>query len=215
MEEFLKNSAEIKNFGFNILTLSFLGTIFFSCLQGWSLFKQGKKIWDFEDGRSVSIVQFGYWAAYFFAVIPYGFSMGSIALIFNGLVGIPCVYILLGLWKFKDSERWYEWPAAISFLAIIVIMIVADEVTEKEMIFSVSLFGVFIFGLFQIYEIWKEKDTGSVDIGVQKIFIATSVFWLIYSARVGNIPLLVFNPISIVMNIVIIFLYKKYKGAAQ
>jgi len=214
VEEFLINSAEIKNFGFNILTLSFLGTIIFSCLQGWSLFKQGKKIWDLEDGRSVSVIQFGYWAVYFFAVIPYGFSIGSIALIFNGLVGIPCVYILLGLWKFKDS-KWYEWPTATSFLAILAIMIIADEVSEKEMIFSVSLFGIFIFGLFQIYEIWKEKNAGSVDIGVQKVFILTSMFWFVYSALVGNVPLVIFNPISIMMNVVVIFLYKKYKGPAQ
>jgi len=212
MEEFIRNSVEFKNFGFNILTLSFLGTFSFSCFQAWSLYRQGKNIWDSEKGESVSIVQFGYWSAYFFAIIPFGFSIGSVALVLNGLLGFLCLYILSGLWKFKDSE-WYEWPITATFIAIIMLMIIADEISEKEMIFSVALFGILLFGLFQIYEIWKNKDGGKVDLRVQKVFIVTSIFWFFYSIFIGNLSLMIFNPISIGMNVMIIFLCKKYRSA--
>lgn len=204
---------EVQNFGFNLLTLSFLGTIVLTLLQMKSMFEQGRVVWDKENGESVSVLQFAYFAAYLFTILPYGIAQGSIALIFNSLLGIFCFYITVGLWRYKKGVPWYEWTIAILFFVMIPLMIFVD-LAGKEFLFSALLFGILIFSGCQLYELIQTKKAGNIAISVQKMFMASNTFWFFYSLLIGNIPLAIFNPIAFVINWQIIRLAKKYSNAA-
>src|SRR3989344_8841053 len=114
MEEVLRETLEIQNWGYNLLTLSFIATVFFTVLQAWGLWKQNRKIRRERSGTSVSVISFGYFGSYFFALLAYGVHLKSIAIVFNGLLG--CLYIatLVEVWKDRKSTRLNSSPMSIS-----------------------------------------------------------------------------------------------------
>jgi len=210
---FLNSFVEVQKFGINFLTLSFLGTIVFTLFQMISIFRQGRVVWGKKNGESVSVLQFGYFAGYLFALFPYGIMQGSLALIFNSLLGIFCFYVTLGLWNYKKCVPKYEWALVFLFLMLTAFMF-ALSAAGKEILFSGLLFGILLFSAHQLFEITKKKDAGNVSIGVQKAFMASNVFWFFYSLLIGNVPLAIFNPLAFVINWQIIRSARKYSRAA-
>ncbi|RJQ28736.1 hypothetical protein C4565_03185 [Candidatus Parcubacteria bacterium] len=208
----MNSFVEIQSFGLNLLTISFLGTVLLTLLQMKSMYEQGKTIWDKRNGESVSVLQFSYFAAYLFAIFPYGIAQQSIALIFNALLGMFCFYVMVGLWKYKHGVPWYEWTLSFSFFLMIPLMIFLDS-DGREFLFSALLFGILLFSACQLYELVREGKAGNIAINVQKMFMASNTFWFFYSLLIGNIPLMIFNPIAFVINWQIIRLAKKYSRA--
>ena len=178
-----------------------------------SIFSQGKLIWKNKNGESVSVLQFSYFAGYLFALFPYGIAQNSLALIFNSLLGFFCLYVTIGLWKYKKKIPNYELLLSGSFLVLIVFMIDLNS-AGKEFLFSALLFGILLFSGHQLFEIIKKGKSGNVNIGVQKAFLASNTFWFFYSLFIGNMPLVIFNPLAFLINWEIIRYAKKYSHAA-
>lgn len=71
---------ELQNFGWNALTASFIGTLFFSFWTAWGLYDQNKKIWNNDSGEAVSKIWFICAAGFFCSAVVYGISIKSLAL---------------------------------------------------------------------------------------------------------------------------------------
>ncbi len=205
MTDFIRNLVEIKGFGFNLLTFVFAGTIFFSVLQGWGLWRQTQKVWESRSGDSVSVLFFGYGMFYFFAFIFYGIHEAKLAAILNGALGFVYIPLMVGLHKFKGFTR-----KEVSLLIVFSLMVPAMIfMPVRQMLLMIFLFGVAGATIFQIVELVKLGKAGVIEPRFYAVFIITAFFWWGYSFLVNDWPLKVFNPLAIVLNLIILFLWFK------
>lgn len=209
MLEFIRDTIEYQNFGFNTITFSFFGTFFFSILQAWSLLKQNTKIKKKKSGQSLSITFFTYSCCYFFAFLVYGILNRSIGMIVNGLLGFCYIPILFNLHRFKGFFN-INWI----FLGLFSLMIPTVYLLKGELrnvFVLIGLFGLGIPLILQIREMYKQKSTGSVEPRFLIVFGFSSIFWFIYGLVINNWIFIVFNPFSILLLGIAFGLYVKYR----
>lgn len=116
--------TEIQNFGWNLITASFLATLAFTTAQGYALYQQNRKILQHRSGKSTSFVFFSYYTFSALAVSIYGWYKHSLALSINGLLGFIALAIIINLLRFKNisgPERLLGLGAAIVIPLIIVV----------------------------------------------------------------------------------------------
>jgi len=208
MEEVLRETLEIQNWGYNLLTLSFIATVFFTVLQAWGLWKQNRKIRRERSGTSVSVISFGYFGSYFFALLAYGVHLKSIAIVFNGLLG--CLYIatLVELWKRKSFTRAEK--ILLSIFPFMILLMVAT--THKDALLSLLLGGILISATREVWELRREKSAGAIEPRRILVFMATGVFWFLYALKIRNPVLAVFHPVFfVILTYHLILWYKKSK----
>lgn len=205
MIDFIKATYEYKHWGVNLMTFCFFATVFFTFFQCWSFLKQNSAIWK-SNGKSVSVTLFGYWCFYFITFGIYGFYKHTAAMMINGLTGIFCIPILIGLYKKKGFTKGEKFFLCVAPAMIPIIVMIQ----QKDTFIMMLLFGILFAASFQPYEIWKKKDAGSVDIRIIIVFSAASVFWFFYALKINNWPLIVFNPLSFIILSVTYALWIKY-----
>lgn len=204
--EFIQETLEYKAWGFNLITFCFFATIFFTLFQGWSFWKQNLVVWK-KGGESVSVTLFGYWCFYFITFGIYGIYKHTAAMMINGLLGFMCIPILVGLYKkkgFSRNEKIFLCTAPAMIPALVLL-------EQKDLFITILLFGILIAAGSQTYEIWKKKDAGSVDIRIVVVFSAASIFWFFYALKIDNLPLIIFNPLSLALLVLTAALWLKYK----
>lgn len=206
MIEFLKNTVEYRQWGMNALTISFLFTLIFTGFQWWSYEWQKIKIVRNKSGEGVSVILFAYWIAYLTSLIVYGTYKSSLAMLVNGFLYIPCIFILIELWKYKGFAV-LDIIAILCFAGMPVVMFVGEN---KDTIFLMFLFGILAPMLKQVYEILDSKDASDLDPRSMIVFMATNVFWFIYALKINHFALRVFNPISFLIFAIMLMLWKKY-----
>jgi uncharacterized protein with PQ loop repeat len=204
--EFIQGTIEYKSWGFNLVTFCFLATVIFTLFQGWSFWKQNLAIWE-KGGESVSVTLFGYWCFYFISFSIYGFYKHAGAMIINGAVGLVCIPVLIGLYK-KKGFTFNECIFICAAPAMIPMIILIEQ---KDLFITMLMFGILIAAGSQTYEIWKNKDAGSVDMRIIAVFSATSIFWFFYAIKINNWPLIIFNPLSLTLLILTAALWLKYR----
>lgn len=203
----MERFVEFQNWGFNTLIISSLITMLFTIFQGYGFAKQSQKIWGKKSVESLSAPFFFLFFFYFIAFIFYGLSKNSLAMIFNGLLFLPCFPIVIGIIKFKKLS-WIDVFSFVLTVAIIPIMILTKE---KDLFLFVLLMISIITLITQPIAMIKAKSRGSVEIKFIIIFFLTSAFWLIYSSIIGNWVLQMFNAIACIVYSLIMFLYRRYK----
>jgi len=209
LEEFIKHTIEYQNWGLNMVTFSFLGTAFFSLLQGWSLLKQNGTIRRKKSGKSLSVTLFIYSGCYFFSFFVYGVLNQSMGMMVNGLLGIPYIPIILALHEYKGFTK-TNWITLVIFSLMIPLVYILQG-SVRDMFVLCGLFGLGFPLIGQIREMYKEKSAGAVEPRFIIVFMLASVFWFIYGVVIENWIFIVFNPASIVILGIILFLYYKYK----
>jgi uncharacterized protein with PQ loop repeat len=204
---FISNLVEYQNWGLNILTISALGTLFFTILQVYGACDQNKKIWSKKPLKSVSLLFFAYNCSYFSSLFCYGFFKHSLAMILNGLLLFFFLPIVIGVWKFKkNTAKEKFW--AVAFLLIVPLMIIMPQ---KDLLFMISLFGIACFFSVQLRKIMVEKDFSSLSLKLVIILLATVIFWLGYSIAIHNLALEINSALAIILYAFAIFLYFKYR----
>jgi uncharacterized protein with PQ loop repeat len=203
----MENFVEIQNWGFNALIISALLTVVFTVFQGYGFIRQSQKIWKKKSAESLSAPFFFLLFFYFIAFTFYGFSKNSLAIIFNSLLFLPCAPIVIGIIRFKKLTR-FDIASLILTVPIVPIMILTKE---KDVFLLILLIISLAILVTQPFEMLKAKSRGSVEIWFVIIFLATSVFWFIYSSVSGNWALQLFNFCAIIVYSLIIFLYARYK----
>ena len=210
MYEILKSTVEYQNWGYNALTFSAIGTFFFTILQMWSFGQQSKLIWASCSGESVSVKMFSYWFFYWMSFSVYGVAGKSIAIVFNGLMFLATAPILLGLYKFKGFVR--QEKILFWIFALIPLVMYYCPKPQKPTLLLILLMGVLFSIILQPYEIWQKKNAGKVEPKLLAIFAVTAVFWFAYGIVIKDIPLMIFNPLAIVVLLVTLGLWRKYKN---
>lgn len=98
---FIVSSIEYQKWGMNIETISAIGAIILTVVQGWGFIKQAQAIWHEQSGDSIPVWMFGYLWCYFGSLIVYSFSARSAVMFINGLLFIGIAPVVIGLMKFK------------------------------------------------------------------------------------------------------------------
>ncbi len=199
---------EFQDFGWNVMTVSFLGTVIFSLVRAWGYWLQTRTIWIQRSGLSVPVTNYTYMTIGAAAVAVYGVRIGSWALIINGLLTILFrVPILIGLWKFKGFGRW-EKLASLGFMAALAGLILIPVKAEMLLAFSV---GGILVAVLQPYEIWRNRDAGAVEIRLLFVGLANSTFWIAYGFAIADPVLRLTYPIFFLITLATIILWFRFK----
>lgn len=222
MFEILRQTVEWQMWGWNLATLSFLFTLVFTLIDGWGYKKQGETIWEHESAESVSAITFFYAAGLCYSYSVYALFIGSIAVLFNGLVlGYNIIPILHGILKFKDMKK-SEKICCMLFSLMIPAMLFLPW--KGEMFFLFMSVGLASLAM-QPLEMWRNKNAGDVDIRAMTVFVLGVFFWAVYGFFVGQSPeassaeagliLQIVNSIAFLLYasvIVLWFFYRKENG---
>ena len=205
--EFFHQTIEYQRWGFNMLTVSSLATIFFTTVLGWAFWKQDQTVRERHSGKSVSALWHTYYAFLSLSTLIYGFHVTSIALIYNGLLCIPRFSIILGLRRYKG----FALTEKISLAGFAVLPIAMYILPWKDPVFLVIAFGSIIAYAFQPWEIWKNKSAGDVDIRLIITYFIATLFWVIYSYIANIWSLMIINRIMLVLVGLTIVLWFRYR----
>ncbi len=202
---------ELDNFGYNLITLSFLGTLFFSFWSAWAASCQNRLIWRNRSGKAVSSTAIFYYLCLQIAVSIYGWNIHSLAILVGGLARMPfLVMIIIGLSKFKGFNK--KEKAMFTFsLSLLVGMIL---LSGKDKVFMVFAFGSILAYIFQVLELWMSDTSGVIDIRVAVVALCSSTFWMIYGFSIGDWVIKTISPCFLTINCLFIILWiKKPKEA--
>lgn len=199
--------AELKDFGVNMLTLSFLATMVFTVLQVIAFLKQNQRIIKTKSGQSVSFSFYSFFGFSALAVTVFGLTNQSLALSINGLLGILSLVITINLLRFKKITKKEIIVGGVSVLALPAMIFSPN----RDVIFLTLgiIIGVTI-GI-QILEIWKNKSSGSYHPTQIFVSIVSCTFWLIYSIIMNIWAMEITNSLFLFIWFVLLFSYLKFK----
>lgn len=208
MAGWLESTLEWQNWGWNALIIGSLGTIIFTFIEGWGLWKQNESIWSSRSGESVSISWFSFIAFFCFAFFVYGLYIRSIAVILNGAtLGILHIPILWGLWKFKRFSFQEKSIFVISFLMLPAMIFFPG----KDEVYLAIAVGTLFAALAQPWEILHNKSAGVVDIRLIIVYLLSTVFWVIYSFSVDRYAMKITTSVALVILTLTFILWVKYR----
>jgi len=208
---FLANFDEYQNWGMNALTVSAIGTVFFTFWQLYAAVAQSKKVWSERSAQSVSLQLFTYNLFYLVSFLIYGAYKNSLSMMINGLLFIAFLPAVIGIWKFKKT-RLREKIIALLYSLIIPAMIILPQ---KDLVVLISLSGIVLFLAFQLWDIIKEGEFGALSVEFVVIYLATNAFWLAFSITIKNAPLIFFNAVVMIIYSVCLFLFFRYKNLSR
>ncbi len=190
---------EFEQFGWNVLTISFFGTVATNLLGLWGTIDQAREIWGKRSGRSVSVIMHTYTAtmltaAAVYGLIEYGLSVPRDALMVN-LVRVPAfVAVLIGLWKYRGFTV-LECILCMLFIGTVVVMVFVPFRGEYLIVLFV---GGWLTFLPQTWKIWKH-GRGAVSLW----FLGTTAigvsFWTVYAFALDDLPMKMTNPVFLVI----------------
>jgi len=198
---------ELQNFGWNYLTFNFIATIFFSLLAMWWGYRQGENIWRKKSGEAVSHFLHICNTGYFFVRIVYGVHLGSIAVAFSGFARAPIqIYILVGLAK-HNGFKWSDKSLLFILCATLLLMIMSPW---KGLIFEIVSYTALASLAAQPVKIWRQKTRGSVTLGIQLVYVFSSLVWIAYALEINDIRLLAVHLVAFVIFTVTTILWFAY-----
>ena len=218
MFDILEQTIEWRRWGWNLVTLTFWLTVLFTLIDGWGYRKQGETIWKNRSAESVSAITFFYGACLCWSYAIYAVFVGSIAVLFNGLVLGYCMFPLLrGVIRFKRLRNTEKVCCALSSLMIPAMLFLPWKGGMFFLFMSVALVSLAA----QPLEIWRNKNAGDVDIRSMTVFALGVFFWASYGFFVGQSPeassaevgliLRIVNSIAFLLYCSIILLWFAYK----
>ena len=205
--EFIHNSVELKNWGWNTSTIGALGILFFTIPESWGGYMQGHAIWKARSGEGVSVRWIAYIWAFFTATIFYGISIQSLAVTLNCIVlGLAYLPATTGLIKFKAGRK--EKYHVLLFAGMIPAM---AFLPWKEVLYTVfSIATVYAF-LQEVLELLREKSSGVLEIRNIAILMVSTTFWLAFAYSTQAPALMIMTPPSLVLLVTIVVLWTRYR----
>ena len=184
--------VEFQHFGANPLTVSFIGTVVCTVLQGWGLWKQWETIGEERSGEAVPALLYGYFAAIFASTIVFGFRAHTLALMLNGTLGFGYLKVYLRATSYADNPGRKLWH--ILFVLFLPIMAVCPDPDQ----FTFVLLGIGTLTIFMWpIKMVLRKTKGVNEISFLWTFFASSAFWLGYYWYVDIMPLFIINVVSV------------------
>lgn len=200
--------VELQHWGWNPITIGFVGTIVFIIPRAWGYWHQAKRIWSERSGKSISNPAFIYIAGASCAAVTYGVAIQSIALMVSGATTMLLLLpILVGLWRFNGFD-WKDRALCMVLTALVVGMIIFPV---KDWFFMASMLGMVISSWLIPWEIFRNRDAGVVEVRMLIAGFCNSTFWLIYAFAIGDWVLQLINPIFLTSIIVTFVLWWRYR----
>lgn len=200
--------AELKGFGVNMLTISFVATMIFTLFQAIAFVKQNRRILKTKSGESVSFSFYSFFGFSALAITVFGLTNQSLALSINGLLGFFSLIIVVNLLRFKKITNREKIIGFLSALAL-PIMIFSPN---RDIVFLVLGLIIGVTLSIQILEIWKNKSSGSYHPNQIFVSISSCSFWLIYSIIVNIWAMQITNSLFLFLWIVLLLSYLKFKN---
>lgn len=199
--------AEIKGFGINVLTFSFVATMVFTVFQAIAFLKQNQKIIKTRSGESVSVSFYSFFGFSALAITVFGLFNQSLALSINGLLGILSLIVTINILRFKKISKKEKTIIKVSVLALPLMIFSPD----KDIIFLVLGLIISATLVAQIVEIWANKSSGSYHSFQIFVSIVSCSFWLSYSIAVKIVVMQITNSLFLLLWFTILFSYLKFK----
>ena len=205
----LKETVEYQDFmanGITAMNLVIVIAAISGIIQGWGMIKQNNRIWNNKSGAALPLTFFAFQFFYFVAYFIYGFKIRSGALMINNLVGILFVPIIIGLIKFKLSEKGsFKKELIISpFLALIIPCVLF--IKEQWSLIAILLLALAVFAHL-IFEIIKKKELDNIEPKfIISILLGSSV-WLWYGIGISDFGLIVSSGSTILAGTLFIGFY--------
>lgn len=205
--QFFNNSIEVKNFGFNIITISSLMTVILSTYQMWGLTKQAATIKRKKSIESIYLPLFIFAFFYLTTTIMYGLYTDKLSVIYNGLNAVFFLIILLMAWRYKKINLTDILSLCIFSLLIPLMIIVSDKKIAYMGCASIML----CLGLLQLILLIRTKKRGSLEPKLFNVYLVTNSSWLIYGIITKDWVFQVSSSIGLVVMISISILLRRYK----
>jgi len=192
----------------NVLTVSFIATVFFTFLEMWGLVKQDRTIRDARSGEGVSVSMISYFGCTFIAFGYFGFVVHSVASLFNGVIlFFFYLKVLLGLKKFKGFSTVEKWRIAL-FASLVLLEFLTNK---KELVMTGIMIGAVYPMYLQVREIWVKQSVGQLDIRYTTVMLISTLFWTVYAFVTHNLPLMIVNPFGITLFGMMIYFWFKFR----
>lgn len=200
--------VELESWGWNLMTLGFLGTVALTLVRVWGYVHQWRRIWTERSVRSLSAPAFVYQAGASTCAVAYGASIGSLAMVLNGTVSLMLFTpVLVGISRFRGFRRAESLIAAM--LAGLLIALLATS--EKDFMYLLVMSGLMVTTWLVPLEILRNKDAGVVELRMIIASTLNSAFWLLYATAIGNWVLETINPVFLVSNVLTSVLWFRYR----
>ena len=209
ISQFFKNAIEIKNFGFNIITISAIITIILSTYQMWGITKQIATIKRRKSAESIFMPLFIFAFFYLTTTIMYGVYTYKLSVIYNGLNSLFFFIVLLMAWRYKKVNT-----TDILSLLIFSLMIPAMIIVPNKKLAYMGCASIMLLGaLSQLILLIRNKKRGSLEPKLFNVYIVTNSSWLIYGIITKDWVFQLSNSISVTIMILIAVLLRKYKDS--
>ena len=200
----------------NVGAVSGWGVIFFGVLGAIGQWHQWKMIRSSKSIQSVSVLWSATFIVMFAAYVVEGMAIQSFVMqIQGGIRVIMYLLIFTGIIQYNNNTCAYR-DAVIMNILVCLIMIMSlqqafglsDQV--RDGIFQLlGLCGV-VTTCHQPYMIWSNKSRGSVSLKMIVIYLASTIFWIVYALAIHNNPLFLISIAFCVIYSVTIALWFKY-----
>jgi uncharacterized protein with PQ loop repeat len=208
LSPFLTATLEYQHWGVNALTVSFFLSVAITLITAWGLVQQNQTIWRKREVEAVSIFWLVYYAILQLAILIYGASMHSAALVVNGLLALLYIPILLGLWKFKGFSLMENISAGILASAILSMLFLPF----KSQFFFVFALGGLLSASMQPIEMWQKKSARGVSIRLISTLLLGNIIWFVYGLAVHDWVLIIVNALAFIIFGTTALLWKRYEG---
>jgi len=205
--EMINNTIELKNFGLNAVTISFIATLAITTLQIIAAIKQNQRIRKNRSGEAWTLSLFAYLSFYFLSFLFYGISRNSLALFLSGIPGFFYIPILINIWIYQENSKFDRISSILLFFVVPLIAI-----SQYKGLIILLIFGLgAIAMLIQTYKMVKNKDYKDVEPVFLISFFVSSLFWFIYSTAINDRAVQTSSGLSLIFLIVLLSLYYQWK----
>lgn len=207
--QFFVNSPEVRGWHFataitvviNILTLN----------QACATAKQVRRIYTCRSISGVSVVTMSFYCFYFMAFLCYGIAKGALNMVLSGSQFILYVPLLIGMWRFGDEKSRKTMKIGVPLFALIPVIM---YMTAWKETFLLMLFaGILVTIWLMLSELKRAQGVGCFEIKFAMAFLANAIFWFLYGISLHDLPLIIFNPLAVILLLMIVSLYLKKKTA--
>ena len=199
---------ELQQFGWNAVTIGFIGTFLFNFVRVWGLGHQVARVWRQRSGQSLSVPAFCYQLGASGAVLTYGLFLHSLALIINGVLSLVLLLpLVIGLGKFKGIDR----ASAALLVTMVGVTLAMIFLPHKDWFFFASALGMIAASWLVPWEIWRNRHAGVVEVRMVLANLVNSTFWLIYAIAIGDWVLMFLNPNFLASGLVTLALWLRYR----
>lgn len=205
--DWLYSTVEWTHWGWNAVTISFMVTIFFDLLVGWSLVKQFKTIGRLHSNESVSTLFFANMCCGFIVFLCYGIATDSLGATLNGMLGFFPLAVLLRLRKYTRFTSFDK----LLLCSVPVVVFCLIITSHREALMTTYFAGGFIPRIHQAHVMRRNRSVGAIEPCLLLVFIVSSTFWTVYAFAIGDVVLKIINPIGLFIQFVTIALWLVYR----